>query len=77
LLIKSGNRMPIANPVKFDFLPFDPKKPPYDDGEPLEKNRDRIAMNALINSAKQVFKTRRDTDFFAVLNIDGSYSRED
>jgi hypothetical protein len=49
-----------ANPVKFtqsvDFLPFDSENPPYDDGEPLETNRHRIAMNALINSGQQAFQ---------------------
>jgi Uma2 family endonuclease len=98
--------MPITNPFQstesVNFLPYDPEDPPYDDGEPLETNRHRIAMNALIDSTKQVFKTRQYTDFFvggnmfihypdantnkptfrgpdffAVLNIDGSYSRED
>jgi Uma2 family endonuclease len=74
---------------------------PIDDGEPLETNRHRIAMNALIDSVKSLFQRRKYTDyvtggnmfifypepqtqkkkyrgpdFFAVLNVDGSYSRE-
>ncbi len=82
---------------------WEPPMPPtnliFDDGEPLETNRHRIAMNALIRSLNQAYcdqsdffaggnmfiyysstqaKNRdfRGPDFFVVLNIDGSYSRE-
>lgn len=82
---------------------WEPPMPPtdliFDDGEPLETNRHRIAMNALIRSLNQAYCDRSDffaggnmfiyysstqaknrdfrgPDFFIVLNIDGSYSRE-
>ncbi len=71
----------------------------FDDGEPLETNRHRNAMNVLINSINQAYSDRNDffaggnmfiyyssaqarnrdfrgPDFFVVLNIDGSYTRE-
>ncbi len=78
-------------------------KPPidliFDDGEPLESNRHRIAMNALIRSLQQAWADRNDfftggnmfiyysstevrnrdfrgPDFFAVLNVDGTTSRQ-
>jgi Uma2 family endonuclease len=82
---------------------WEPQMPPtdliFDDGEPLETNRHRIAMNALIRSLQQARSERNDfftggnmfiyystaqirnrdfrgPDFFAVLNIDGSYPRQ-
>lgn len=82
---------------------WEPPMPPtdliFDDGEPLETNRHRIAMNLLIRSLNQAYCERNDffaggnmfiyysstqaknrdfrgPDFFAVLDIDGSYSRE-
>jgi len=71
----------------------------FDDGEPLESNRHRIAMNTLIRSLQQTWADRNDfftggnmfiyysstqarnrefkgPDFFAVLDIDGSYPRQ-
>jgi Uma2 family endonuclease len=71
----------------------------FDDGEPLETNRHRIAMNTLIRSLQQAWRDRNDyftggnmfvyyssqqarnrdfrgPDFFAVLDIDGSYPRQ-
>ena len=71
----------------------------FDDGEPLQTNRHRNAMNVLINSINQAYSDRNDffaggnmfvyyssaqarnrdfrgLDFFVVLNIDGSYTRE-
>jgi Uma2 family endonuclease len=71
----------------------------FDDGEPLETNRHRIAMNTLIRSLQQAWRDRTDyfcggnmfvyyssqqamnrdfrgPDFFAVLDIDGSYPRQ-
>lgn len=80
-----------------------PPMPPtdliFDDGEPLETNRHRIAMNTLIRSLQQVWADRNDfftggnmfiyysstqarnrdfrgPDFFAVLDVDGSTSRQ-
>ena len=44
---------------------WDPPDPPsdliFDDGEPLESNRHRIAMNVLIDSFNQVLRDRNDT----------------
>lgn len=71
----------------------------FDDGEPLESNRHRIAMNVLIESLQQNWSDRNDfftggnmfiyyssaqlrnqdfrgPDFFAVLNVDGTNSRQ-
>lgn len=82
---------------------WEPPMPPtdlvFDDGESLETNRHRIAMNTLIRSLQQAWADRNDffcggnmfvyyssaqarnrdfrgPDFFAVLNIDGSYPRQ-
>ena len=82
---------------------WQPPMPPtdliFDDGEPLETNRHRTAMNVLIRSWQQGNTERNDffvggnmfiyysstqaknqdfrgPDFFVVLDIDGSYSRE-
>ncbi|MDB9312456.1 Uma2 family endonuclease [Spirulina sp. CS-785/01] len=82
---------------------WEPQMPPedliFDDGEPLESNRHRIAMNVLIRSLQQAWEDRDDyftggnmfiyysrqqarnrdfrgPDFFAVLDIDGTYPRE-
>jgi len=84
-------------------LGWEPPMPPtdliFDDGEPLETNRHRIAMNTLIRSLQQAWRDRNDyftggnmfvyyssqqarnrdfrgPDFFAVLDIDGSYPRQ-
>jgi len=52
-------------------------KPPidliFDDGEPLESNRHRIAMNALIRSVQHAFAGR--TDFFSGGNMFVYYSK--
>lgn len=57
---------------------FEPPEPPtdliFDDGEPLESNRHRIAMNVLIDSVLQAFQDR--TDFFVGGNMFIYYSRE-
>ncbi|MBP0020021.1 MAG: Uma2 family endonuclease [Cyanobacteria bacterium SBLK] len=37
-----------------------PSDLPYDDGEPLESNRHRIAMNVLIDSLHQIYQGRDD-----------------
>lgn len=86
-----------------EMLDWEPPMPPtdliFDDGEPLETNRHRIAMNTLIRSLQQAWRDRTDyfcggnmfvyyssqqarnrdfrgPDFFAVLDIDGSYPRQ-
>lgn len=46
----------------------------FDDGEPLESNRHRIAMNVLIDSALQALQPR--TDFFAGGNMFIYFSNE-
>lgn len=55
---------------------WEPPMPPtdliFDDGEPMESNRHRIAMNVLIRSINQAF-TNRD-DFFAGGNMFVYYS---
>lgn len=45
---------------------------PYDDGEPLESNRHRIAMNVLIRQVQQAFPNR--TDFYPGGNMFIYYS---
>jgi Uma2 family endonuclease len=84
-------------------LDWEPPMPPtdliFDNDEPLETNRHRIAMNTLIRSLQQAWRDRNDyfcggnmfvyyssqqamnrdfrgPDFFAVLDIDGSYPRQ-
>jgi Uma2 family endonuclease len=56
---------------------WEPPSPPtdliFDDGEPLETNRHRIAMNVLIDSVQQAL-TR--TDYFAGGNMFVYYSRD-
>ncbi|NEO25936.1 MAG: Uma2 family endonuclease [Kamptonema sp. SIO4C4] len=58
--------------------PLETPTPPtnliFDDGEPLESNRHRIAMNVLIESINQEFAHRND--FFAGGNMFIYYSRE-
>jgi Uma2 family endonuclease len=79
--------------------PMPPTDLIFDDGEPLESNRHRIAMNVLIRSLQQAWTERNDyftggnmfiyysskqirnrdfrgPDFFAVLNVDGTSSRQ-
>ena len=55
---------------------WEPPPPPtnliFDDGEPLESNRHRIAMNALIRSLNQAYLER--SDFFAGGNMFIYYS---
>ena len=56
---------------------WEPPSPPtdliFDDGEPLETNRHRIAMNVLINSALSALAER--SDFFTGGNMFVYYSR--
>jgi Uma2 family endonuclease len=47
----------------------------FDDGEPLESNRHRIAMNVLIRSTQQVFLERGRSDTFVGGNMFVYYSR--
>jgi Uma2 family endonuclease len=59
------------------LLDWQPQPPPtdliFDDGEPLETNRHRIAMNVLIDSTLQAFQNR--SDFFVGGNMFVYYSR--
>ncbi len=60
------------------LLDWQPTPPPtdliFDDGEPLETNRHRIAMNVLIRSVQQALSDR--SDFFAGGNMFVYYSLE-
>jgi Uma2 family endonuclease len=51
-------------PPCVDVLDWEPPMPPtdliFDDGEPLESNRHRIAMNVLIRSLQQAWADRND-----------------
>lgn len=60
------------------YLPdWEPEPPPddliFDDGEPLESNRHRIAMNVLIRSLQQAWSDR--DDYFTGGNMFIYYSR--
>lgn len=57
-----------------DWLSPPPTDLIFDDGEPLESNRHRIAMNVLIRSAQQALRER--TDSFVGGNMFVYYSRE-
>lgn len=61
-----------------DWLDWEPPMPPtnliFDDGEPLESNRHRIAMNTLIRSLQQAWADRND--FFTGGNMFIYYSSE-
>jgi len=52
------------NAETVDVLEWEPPMPPtdliFDDGEPLESNRHRIAMNVLIRSLQQAWSDRND-----------------
>jgi Uma2 family endonuclease len=69
--------MPIDATEQTQALDWQPPAPPtpltFDDGEPLETNRHRIAMNALIRSVQQALSDR--TNFFAGGNMFVYYSR--
>jgi Uma2 family endonuclease len=60
------------------LMDWQPPPPPtdliFDDGEPLETNRHRIAMNVLIRSVQQALSDR--SDFFAGGNMFVYYSRD-
>jgi Uma2 family endonuclease len=60
------------------FIDWEPPEPPtdliFDDGEPLESNRHRIAMNVLIDSVLVAFKGR--TNYFVGGNMFVYYSRQ-
>lgn len=57
-----------------EFYVPPPTDLPLDDGEPLETNRHRVAMNALIRSLQQVWAERND--FFVGGNMFIYFSRE-
>jgi Uma2 family endonuclease len=92
-----------AAPDPIADVDWQPPLPPtdliFDDGEPLESNRHRIAMNALIQALENAWADRNDffaggnmfiyysrtqaknrdfrgPDFFAVLDVDGTASRQ-
>ena len=61
-----------------DILPWQPPLPPtdlvFDDGKPLESNRHRIAMNALIRSAQWALTQREQANYFVGGNMFVYYS---
>lgn len=59
--------------VVLDWQPTPPTDLIFDDGEPLETNRHRIAMNVLIRSVQQALTAR--SDFFTGGNMFIYYSR--
>lgn len=65
----------MANDILLDWQPpLPPTDLIFDDGEPLETNRHRIAMNLLIRSVQQALVDR--TDFFTGGNMFVYYSRD-
>jgi Uma2 family endonuclease len=75
--------MSLENPATLTDLPetfvdWEPPSPPtdliFDDGEPLESNRHRIAMNVLIDSVLVAFEGR--TNYFVGGNMFVYYSRD-
>ncbi len=75
----SANQIPTEPSVAIAVLDeWQPPAPPtnliFDDGEPLETNRHRIAMNLLIRSVNQALAQR--SDFFAGGNMFVYYSRD-
>ena len=60
-------------PMPLDWQPSPPDNLIFDDGEPLETNRHRIAMNLLIRSLPQAMGDR--TDYFTGGNMFVYYSR--
>ena len=69
------SQSPAASPVAADWQPVTPPTDLiFDDGEPLESNRHRIAMNVLIRSAQQALAPR--TDCFIGGNMFVYYSQE-
>ena len=66
------------NPETFVEPDWEPPMPPtdliFDDGEPLETNRHRIAMNVLIRSLQQAWSSRND--FYTGGNMFIYYSSE-
>ena len=57
-----------------EAIPLPPTDLPYDDGEPLESNRHRIAMNVLIDSLHQAYQGR--DDYYAGGNMFVYYSTQ-
>ena len=51
---------PQTQPEEKEVIPLPPTDLPYDDGEPLESNRHRIAMNVLIAGLHQAYQGRND-----------------
>lgn len=95
----TSEQLPLVKEGAVPSVPEPPTDLVFDDGEPLETNRHRIAMNVLIDSLLQAFQDRTDfftggnmfvyysrnqamnrdfrgPDFFAVLDVDGSRSRQ-
>jgi len=78
-IAKSDETATSPAPIEEDFEDFwEPPPPPtdliFDDGEPLESNRHRIAMNVLIRSLQQGYGER--DDFYTGGNMFIYFSRE-
>ncbi len=69
-----GEPKPITPTTEEDCPPLPPTDLIYDDGEPLESNRHRIAMNVLISSVHQAYQERED--YFTGGNMFVYYSTE-
>ncbi|MEC4806623.1 MAG: Uma2 family endonuclease [Jaaginema sp. PMC 1079.18] len=72
--VKSVREDPPQNLANEEEIPLPPTDLPYDDGEPLESNRHRIAMNVLIESLHQAYQERED--YYTSGNMFVYYSSE-
>ncbi|MDJ1181728.1 Uma2 family endonuclease [Roseofilum casamattae] len=67
-------QIPQTNGIEEEVAPLSLTDLPYDDGEPLETNRHRIAMNVLINSLHQAYGER--DDYYSGGNMFLYYSKQ-
>ena len=73
---KIASPEPSAVPEATWQPPLPPTDLIFDDGEPLESNRHRIAMNVLIDSAQWILTQRNRNDFFVGGNMFVYYSSQ-
>ncbi len=77
--LTQGSQLTPENVAEQDF-PYPPTDLPYDDGEPLESNRHRIAMNVLIDGAYAALAERDDFfaggNMFLYYNVDQARNRD-
>lgn len=69
----TDREQPFQTVAVLELQPLPPTNLSFDDGEPLESNRHRIAINVLIRSVEQALAVR--SDFFAGGNMFVYYSR--